>query len=106
MIIEKIKKRNGEIVSFDRTKIEQAMGKAFLATGVTVSPETLSDLTDRVITVLQEKFIEQIPGVEDVQDIVELKLAEAEYFDVAKKYIIYRRERSEAREKKKQKIIW
>ncbi|MBI2623226.1 MAG: ribonucleoside-diphosphate reductase subunit alpha [Candidatus Liptonbacteria bacterium] len=101
MVIEQIKKRNGSIVGFDRTRIERAMDKAFIATGVPVEEKTLFELTNRVIEELEAKFGEKIPGVEDIQDVVERRLADAGYFNVAKSYIVYRREREKVRERKK-----
>jgi ribonucleoside-diphosphate reductase alpha chain len=101
MAIEQIKKRGGSIVEFDRTRIERAMDKAFIATGVAVEEKTLWNLTNLVLEELEVKFEEKTPGVEDIQDIVERKLADAGYFNVAKSYIVYRREREKVRERKK-----
>ncbi len=105
MVIDRIKKRNGIVVEFDRSRIERAMEKAFVATSVEISPETLRTLADRVIADLAEQFTERIPGVEDVQDLVEQKLADAGYFETSKAYIIYRREREKMREQKKLEAI-
>ena len=105
MIIEKIKKRNGAVVSFDRANIELAMGKAFAATDTPQGPDTLHELTDEVILEIESRFGESVPSVEDVQDVVERALAGAGYFAVAKAYIIYRKQRAEAREEEKLKIL-
>jgi ribonucleoside-diphosphate reductase alpha chain len=104
-MIERIKKRNGSIVPFDRTRVERAMDKAFIATGVSVEETTVCDLTSRVIGELERKFIERTPGVEDIQDIVERTLAEAGHFNVSKSYVIYRREREKVRERKKWELL-
>ena len=101
MVIEQIKKRNGSVVPFDRVRIERAMDKAFIATGVPVEEKTLFTLTNLVLEELEAKFEEKIPGVEDIQDVVERRLADAGYFSVAKSYIVYRREREKVRERKK-----
>ena len=69
--MDKIKKRNGAVVDFDRVRIEKAMGKAFIATEVAVGEETLEHITDKLIESLETRFVERIPGVEDVQDLVE-----------------------------------
>ena len=105
MVIERIKKRSGNVVGFDRTRIETAMGKAFAATRVGVARETLEAMTDTVIAELEKKFVERIPGVEDVQDIVEKTLAARGYFEVAKAYILYRREHAALREHRKAQIL-
>jgi len=83
MEISKIKKRNGTIVDFDRVRIERAIEKACVATGVTVSSEFYSVVTDDVTTLVEERFEERIPGVEDIQDVVEMMLAERGLLEVA-----------------------
>jgi ribonucleoside-diphosphate reductase alpha chain len=105
MAIERIKKRNGTVVDFDGSRIETAMGKAFAARRVGVSREALESMTDAVISELEMKFLERIPGVEDVQDIVEKALAARGHFDVAKAYILYRREHAALREHRKTQIL-
>src|SRR6185369_1595633 len=105
MIIEQIKKRNGAVVAFDRAKIELAMSKAFTATETPQTQDTLRLLTDEVILEAESRFASSIPTVEDMQDIVERALAGAGYFTVAKAYIIYRKERAEAREEEKIKML-
>ena len=106
MLIEKIKKRNGTVVEFDRVRIERAMGKAFAATNTPVPDGTLVSITDQIIAELEDRFTdEKIPGVEDIQDIVERKLGEAGYFEVAKSYILYRKDREKAREAERQAIL-
>jgi len=105
MALDKIKKRNGSIVDFDRVRIERAMEKAFLATKVVAGHETLESITDDLIGRLDQLFVERIPGVEDVQDLVEKMLAERGFFDVAKAYILYRREHESLRESRKTEIL-
>ena len=105
MAIDKIKKRNGSIVDFDRIRIQRAMEKAFNATGVTVAQEILEEITDDLIGVLDSQFVERIPGVEDVQDLVEKMLAERGYFEVSKSYILYRKEHAELRERNREEIL-
>lgn len=105
MIIEKIKKRNSMVVPFDRTKIELAMDKAFTATETAHTPDTLRTLTDEVIAELEVRFEEEIPSIEHIQDIVEQKLAHEGFFTVAKAYILYRKQRAQAREEEKIRIL-
>ncbi|MFQ5510389.1 MAG: ribonucleoside-diphosphate reductase subunit alpha [Candidatus Krumholzibacteriia bacterium] len=105
MAVDKIKKRNGAVVEFDRVRIERAMEKAFRATDVNVSGETLEAITDELIENLGGRFVERIPGVEDVQDLVEKMLAQRGYFEVSKAYILYRREHQALREDRKNEIL-
>ena len=105
MEITKIRKRNGAVVEFDRVRIERAIEKACGATGVTVSTEFYSSVTDDVATIIEQKFGARIPGVEDIQDIVEMMLAERGFFEVAKAYILYRQEHRQLRERKRDELL-
>jgi ribonucleoside-diphosphate reductase alpha chain len=96
-VIEKVKKRNNEIVDFDRVRIERAMEKACVAEGFSGAVHRLPAITDAVIAELSGRFGQNIPSVEDVQDAVEKKLAENGLFEVSKAYILYRKEREKAR---------
>lgn len=95
MSIAQVKKRDGLVVPFDRSKIETAMGRAFAAQEIFVEADVLRSMTDGIIDNLDAKFQEEesIPTIEDVQDVVERALADAGYFEVAKGYILYRKER-------------
>jgi ribonucleoside-triphosphate reductase len=99
MPLYKIQKRNGAIVDFEIGKIEQAIGKALAATR-TADPERTRVLAVDVVALCDERFGETIPGVEDIQDIVEETLIRYDYADVAKAYILYRERRREIREEK------
>lgn len=108
MPIEKIKKRDGEIIDFDRTRIEHAIILACDAIGET-EKEFIPELTDAVIHdvehVFNDIFINRIPSVEDIQDIVERHLVKLNHFEVAKAYILYRERRTEEREEKKEQLV-
>ena len=95
-MIRSIRKRDGRIVDFQQGKIAAAIGKAFKAVGRD-DAKTSSELAGRVVKIAEEKFPSAIPGVEDIQDIVERVLIDAGHADVAKAYIIYRQKRSEIR---------
>ncbi len=105
MSLDKIKKRTGTVVDFDRERIETAMEKAFIATEIAITRETIECVTDELIARLEERFVERIPGVEDVQDLVEKMLAERGYFEVSKAYILYRKQHAELRESRKHEIL-
>ena len=95
--LEFIKKRNGKTVPFDQSKIEEAIFKAMKATGS--EDRTLAhNITDKVVYALKKKFGYGIPGVEEVQDVVEKELIMAGLAECAKAYILYRQRRSELRE--------
>ncbi len=99
MPLYKIQKRNGAIVDFELQKIEGAIGKALAATR-TADPERAKVLAVDVAALCGERFGEAIPGVEDIQDIVEETLIRYDYADVAKAYILYRERRREVREER------
>lgn len=98
MSIDKVKKRNGSIVEFDRSRIQNAIHKAYTATrGQEDSAPIIEEIVDEVVNDLQAVYTTDIPAVESIQDIVERKIAEKGLFDVAKSYILYRVEQQEKR---------
>ncbi|MBC7327900.1 adenosylcobalamin-dependent ribonucleoside-diphosphate reductase [bacterium] len=102
MAIEKIEKRDGKIVPFEREKITNAIYKATEAVGEP-DYELADRLSQRVVEILEQRLQPgQIPKVEEVQDIVESVLIEAGKARVAKAYILYRRKRAEIRKEKQQ----
>ena len=92
-------KRNGITVPFDEKKIENAIAKAFIATGE-VEARNVSTIagaiTLMVITNLRENS-QEIPTVEDIQDRVESTLMKCDYVKTAKAYILYRKQHQQAR---------
>jgi ribonucleoside-diphosphate reductase alpha chain len=105
--IQKITKRNGEVVDFDQHKITIAVQNAFFAMKGTVEEERLRAITTSVVHELAEAtaLVGEIPSVEKVQDLVEHKIMEEGFFDVAKAYILYRYEHAKEREEKKKDIL-
>ncbi len=97
-MIEKIKKRDGRIVEFDRSKIANAVFKAFIATK-SKDGKRAEEIANQVVKLIEER-IPGIPGVEDVQDIVEEVLIKNGYAAVAKAYILYREKRAQMRRAK------
>jgi ribonucleoside-diphosphate reductase alpha chain len=100
--ITHIKKRNGEVVAFNSGKVKIAIAKAFFSILGSIDDSVLADVCEKSIVLLDAKFIEKTPSVEDVQNVVEKILMEAGYFDVAKHYIIYRYEHAKQRVVKKE----
>jgi len=99
-MINSIKKRDGQMEAFRDQRIAAAITKAFLAVGREPEEEA-SRLTKMVVDAAALRFPDSVPGVEDVQDIVEKILIKEGHADVAKAYILYRQKRSEVREAKR-----
>ena len=97
MTIEKLKKRDGRLVSFDKEKIARAIAKVFEATYKPGQNEVAETLSDEVLSILEVEGIAE-PEVEHIQDIVERVLMDNGYIQTAKAYILYRNERSRVRE--------
>ena len=93
-------KRDGEIAQFDLQKISSAICKAFEAKEKHYSEDILSLLALRVTADFQEKIADEQVSVEDIQDSVENVLIQAGYADVAKAYILYRKQREKVRNMK------
>lgn len=100
MAVEKVMKRDGRIVPFDRERIRWAIQRAMLEVGIH-DEKLLNRVVRRVVRRVNELYDGQIPNIENIQDIVELELMRAGLFDVAKAYILYRKKKAEIREEKK-----
>ncbi len=100
MAIYKVKKRNGAIVSFDRSKIEQAIKKSIESVGGTDFSK-VAIITDKVIESVIEKVGNEIPDVEMIQDAVEQVLIKEGHDTIAKAFILYREKRAQSREARK-----
>ena len=96
--IKQVKKRNGDLVSFDKKKIEEVIYKALTATdegGKVLSRQ----LCSRAIKILNRRFKkEEIPNVEQIQDVVEEVLILENLIETSKAYILYREQRRKLRE--------
>ncbi len=97
MTIEKLKKRDGRVVEFDKEKIAAAIAKAFEATYKPGQEEMARSLAEEVLSILEVEGA-AAPEVEHIQDIVEKVLMDKGYIQTAKAYILYRNERSRVRE--------
>jgi len=94
-----IKKRDGREVSFDDSKITDAIFRAAKVVGGE-DRELAVSLTLDVLRILRQEYNGQIFGVEDVQDVVERVLIERGHARTAKAYILYRDKRTRMREAK------
>ena len=94
--MDKIIKRNGQIVDFDISKIENAIVKAMMSLGEgdVRDCKKLAKITELE---LLEKFDKKLPTVEDIQDTVERVLMKNGYENVAKCYILYRKDHEKIR---------
>ena len=97
-MLDTIVKRDGREVPFSGEKITAAIMKAFVATGSAKTEKTAAELTEKVVRLIESNESIGVPTVEEVQDAVERVLIENGFVRTAKSYILYRAERSRARE--------
>ena len=93
----KVVKRDGKLVDFDVKKISGAIEKAFNAVGREHHPSVLELLVLRTCADFEQKIVDDKISVEEIQDSVEKTLSESNYADVAKAYILYRKQREKTR---------
>ena len=93
-------KRNDTVVEFDLSKINIALKKAFEAVGKQYHESIIDFLALKVTADFESKIQDEKIAVEDIQDSVESVLIRAGYDDVAKAYILYRRQREKLRNMK------
>ena len=92
-----VTKRDGEITEFNLTKISEAIRKAFEAREKEYNQDIIDLLALKVTADFESKIKEHKIAVEDIQDSVESVLIKAGYADVAKGYILYRKQREKIR---------
>ena len=93
----KVVKRDGQIAEFNISKITAAITKAFEALQKNYHPSVIELLALHVTSDFEAKVIDGQITVENIQDSVEKVLSESGYADVAKAYILYRRQREKVR---------
>lgn len=96
----RVLKRDGEKVDFNISKISQAITKAFEAQNKEYHPSVIDMISLRVAADFETKIKDGLIAVEDIQDSVESVLIQAGYADIAKAYILYRRNREKIRNMK------
>ncbi len=96
----RVKKRDGKIIDFDIAKISDAIKLAFDACEKQYNDNIIDFLALKVTSEYEPKIKDGIIAVEDIQDSVESVLVQANYADVAKAYILYRRQREKLRNMK------
>ncbi|MCQ2479759.1 MAG: ribonucleoside triphosphate reductase, partial [Clostridia bacterium] len=90
-------KRDGKVVDFNLKKIRDAITKAFNACGKQYNPDTIDFLALKVTADFESKIKDDQISVEKIQDSVESVLIKAGYDDIAKAYILYRKQREKIR---------
>ncbi|MDD7700836.1 MAG: ribonucleoside triphosphate reductase [Eubacteriales bacterium] len=90
-------KRDGKVVDFDLNKIKHAIISAFNACQKQFHPDTIDFLVLKVTADFESKIKEEKISVEAIQDSVESVLIKAGYDDIAKAYILYRKQREKLR---------
>jgi ribonucleoside-triphosphate reductase (formate) len=95
--IQQVRKRDGRSVAFNQSKITSAIFKAAQAVGG--EDRALADELSGVVVLFLEKHYEnQVPTIEEIQDMVEKVLIETGHAKTAKAFILYRQERAKVRE--------
>ena len=94
----KVIKRDGRIVDFDATKIERAILAAFQDVDGKITPYA-KEKAENIASYIEGYYldVDETPGIEEIQDLVEKGLMSTKRKDVAKKYILYREERTKIR---------
>ena len=95
--LNSIKKRSGEVVAFDAKKIFDAI-KSAVAVTREISDADIVKITQDVLKRLDKKYTDEVPNVEDIQDIVIQTLMDAHAYKTAESYIVYRQKRAEIRD--------
>ena len=93
----RVVKRDGSTVEFELSKISSAMVKAFDAVGRNHHPTVINMLALQVTADFEQDIKDGLISVEQIQDSVEKVLSDAGYADVAKAYILYRKQREKIR---------
>ncbi len=96
----RVNKRDGKVAEFDISKISEAIKKAFDACERQYNENIIDFLALKVTSDFEPKVADELVAVEDIQDSVETVLVQAGYADVAKAYILYRRQREKMRNMK------
>ncbi|MES2224834.1 MAG: ribonucleotide-diphosphate reductase subunit beta [Patescibacteria group bacterium] len=100
MAIKLIRKRDGSVADFDRSRIESAIARAYEASKVMIDLVSLAELVDRIVSAAEEGHTEgDVPDVESIQNMVEKEIAAKGDFEVAKAYVLYREERTKERKR-------
>jgi ribonucleoside-triphosphate reductase len=92
-----VRKRNGDSVIFDLSKIQAAITKSFESCGRNYQDTIVEKLAMKAVAKAEQRIKDNLLSVEDIQDAVESVLMSYGYEDVAKAYILYRKQHEKAR---------
>lgn len=92
-----VEKRDGSRIGFDINKICSAIQKAFASVQSSWDDSIIELLALHVTADFEDKIVDNVIRVEDIQDSVEKVLSQSGYYDVAKAYILYRKQRENIR---------
>jgi ribonucleoside-triphosphate reductase len=96
---QQVRKRDGQIVPFDLSRITSAIARAMQASGEGDTQNDAARVSDQVVTSLGRKYpAAHIPTIEQIQDVVEEQLILMDFSKTAKAYILYRNDRTRVRE--------
>ena len=95
-----VRKRDNSLVEFDLSKIEKAIKRAFIAEHKPFTDAMITTIALKVTADFAKKVVNDVISVEDIQDSVENVLIEIGYIDVAKSYMIYRKQHENLRDMK------
>ncbi len=100
--LTQVKKRDGRIVPFDADRILNAIAKAMSVTSEG-SRDEAQKVTEQVINELNRRYAaDHTPTIEEIQDAVEMELIVMDFAKTAKAYILYRQDRAQVRERKRE----
>lgn len=103
--INRVIKRDGRIVSFNKNKIADSIFCAAVEVGGS-NRELAQQLTNKVVAIINDIYpADAVPGVEEIQDLIEKVLVENGHYRTAKAYILYRAEHARIRENKDSRIV-
>lgn len=95
-----VKKRSGELELFELAKVKSAIQRTFESCNRNYQPSIIETLSIKSIALAEKKVNDDILSVEDIQDSVETTLMNLGYEDVAKAYILYRKQHERVRNAK------
>ena len=97
-----VRKRSGELELFELAKVKSAIQRTFESCERSYQPSIIEIISIKSIALAEKKVKDSILSVEDIQDSVETTLMNLGYEDVAKAYILYRKQHERNRNAKNQ----
>lgn len=98
-------KRTGEVVGFEDSRIKNAISKAIKASEKVIEEKKVEVMVTDINVEIEQRFLDFYPNVENIQDIIEKHLVKNGHYEIAKRYILYRADRTKVREEKKEETL-